>query len=129
MEEEIDNFNGSSSNINTDTSDSMNYAWLVSELIIEFETYDDLKDKYDEAEDELDDEDIRPKEEKKLKLKLKVCQRKVEVQEDSINSKWKVLKDFVLDDKRAKCAGSGDAYFMTNIFRLRKEVRNMSDDN
>ena len=128
MEKEIDSFGGDS-NASTEELNSVDFAWLAAELIIEFEKYDDLKDKYDEVEDELDDEDLRPKEEKKLKLKLKVCQRNVEVQENSINSKWKVLKDFVLDDKRAKHASNGDAYFMTNIFRLRKEVRAMLDIN
>lgn len=132
METEINNF-AKHSEHSEQGLDDLDLKWLVSELLIELEKYDDLKEKYDEVKDELnedddeedDDEKLEPRERRKLQMKLKVCQRDTERKENFLQKKWKVIEVFVENDDHMKRSSSGDTYFMTSVFRLRKEIFDM----
>jgi len=111
----------------------LNIKWKVSELCMEFEKYDNLKDKCDGVEedlDEMEDDDTELDREERLtkkilKLKKKNYLRLIEEHEESLTYKWNALEKYINDDECMKGISRGDSYFMTSVFRVRKEFSDM----
>lgn len=112
---------------------SVDIKWQVSKLCIEFEKYDNLKDKCEEVEDELEEFDEDDSEldredrlnKKKLKMRKKYLLRLINEQEELLVNDWDSIKDDILNDEYMKTVSDGDTYFMTSLFRVRKEHHDM----
>jgi len=112
-----------------------NIKWLICKLCIEFEKYDELKSECDEVEENLEefDDDLElDREERNKKKELKILKKKLLCSISKLESmliyKWNALKNKISDDEYMKKISGGDSYFMSCVFRVRKEIQSLIDE-
>lgn len=115
--------------INKETYQNINkndIKWVVSEIMVNLDDYDDMQEKLDNLDDEMDEITSRRKKNEKIN-EILALKDDISTIKSNIVKKWLRIISTLSHTKDIQNISDGDTYFMISVIRIKKEIQNMKE--